>query len=353
MKKNIECYTADIPIGSYISEDIFTSGGALLIRKGTEVNDRVLRSLQNYMGKVRIDIEVNEDVVIEYDDTEEQDKIFKLSDSIKQRTLESVELMYSGDSPETISNSAMSVADTIMQSFYSSKSVAISVDALKVSDEYTFKHSVDVGAMAMIIARKLGETNKFMQDIALAGVLHDLGKSKIPNEILNKPSKLDDDEWIIMKQHPVYSYRMIENIDDIPKEVKKAVLEHHENIDGTGYPLGIKDDMICKMAKILTIADVYDALVTERPYKEAKNPADALEILMGMSNKFDLDILKVFINCVILYPIGSTIKLSNDALCVVLKNNENYPLRPVCQNIVTGEKYDLLNDKNCLSLVIV
>ena len=137
------------------------------------------------------------------------------------------------------------------------------------------------------------------------------------------------------------------------KKLKKAVLEHHENIDGSGYPLGIKDGKICKMAKILTIVDVYDALVTERPYKKAKSPADALEILMGMSNKFDLDILKVFINCVILYTIGSTIRLSNGALCVVLKNNENYPLRPVCQNIFTGEKYDLLNDRNCLSIVIV
>lgn len=353
MKKNIECYTTDIPIGSHISEDIITSNGALLIRNGTEVTDKTLRLLKNYDGKIRISIEVNEDVIIEYDNKEEQDKIFKLSDSVKQRALESVELMYSGDNTETISNSAKSITNTIMQSLDSSKSVAISVDALKVSDEYTFKHSIDVGAISMIIARKLGETNKFVQDIALAGVLHDLGKSMIPSNIINKPSKLDDDEWVIMKKHPIYSYRMIENIESIPKEVKRAVLEHHENIDGTGYPLGIKGNSICKMAKILTIADVYDALVTERPYKEAKNPADALEIIMGMSNKFDLDILKVFINCVILYPIGSTIKLSNDALCVVLKNNENYPLRPVCQNLVTGEKYDLLNDRKCLNLVII
>lgn len=343
---------ADIPIGSHITEDIKTANGALLIKSGTEVTDKIFNMIQNYVGKVTIEVEVNDNVTIEYDDSEEQDKIFKLSDSIKKRALESAELLYSGDNKETIAQSAMSVTDAIISSLESSKSVSISLEALKVSDEYTFKHSVDVGSMAMIIARKLGETNKFVQDIALAGVLHDLGKSKIPLEILNKPAKLDPDEWEVMKQHSVFSYRLIQDIDSIPLEVKKAVLEHHENEDGTGYPMGIKGDQICKMAKILAVADVYDALVTERPYKEAKNPADALEMILGMSNKFDLEILKVFISCVILYPIGSTIKLSNDALCIVLKNNENYPLRPVCQNIVTGEKYDLLNDFNCLSLVI-
>lgn len=353
MKKSIECYTSNIPIGSHIVDDIRTSQGALLIRGGTEVNDAVIQSLQRYTGKIKIEIEVNDDIVDEHDYKEEQSKIFELSDSIKQRALESVELMYSGDNLNAISDSAKFAADAIMQGLDSSKSVAISVDALKVSDEYTFKHSIDVGAMSIIIAKKIGETDKFVQDIALAGILHDLGKSKISNEIINKPSKLSDDEWNIMKQHPVYSYRMIEKIGEIPTNVKTAVLEHHENIDGTGYPLGAKDSNICKMAKILTIADVYDALVTKRAYKDAKSPSVAMEMMLGMSNKFDLNIFKAFIDCVILYPIGTTLTLSNGALCTVIKNHENYPLRPICQNIITDEKYDLLNDPKCLSLVIV
>lgn len=353
MVKSIECYKSDIPLGSYITDDLFTSDGVLLIKKDTEVTDRILTLLKCYNGKIKVHIKVNEDTVIKYDDTEEQDRIFKISDSIKQRTLESVELMYRGDSQETISSSAMSIADTILQGLDYNKSVIISVDALKISDEYTFKHCVDVGAMSVIIALKLKESHKFLKDIALAGVLHDLGKSKIPLEILNKPTKLDAEEWKMMKMHPVYGYRMIEHIDGISSEIKKAVLEHHENIDGTGYPIGLKGEAICRMARILTVADVYDALVTDRPYKEAKSPADALEIMMGMSNKFDIEILKTFINCVILYPIGTTIKLSNNELCTVIKNNAGYPLRPICQNVLTGEMYDLLNDKKCLSLVII
>ena len=365
MVKSIECYKTDIPIGSYITDDLFTSDGALLIKKDTEVTDRILTLLKCYHGKIKIHIKINEDTVIKCDDTEEQDtvikcddteeqdRIFKIADSIKQRTLKSVELMYRGDSKEVISSSAMSIADTILQSLDYNKSVIISVDALKISDEYTFRHCVDVGAISVIIALKLNESPEFLRDIALAGVLHDLGKSKIPIEILNKPTKLDAEEWKIMKMHPVYGYRMIEHIDGISTEIKKAVIEHHENIDGTGYPLGISGDKICKMAKILTVADVYDALVTDRPYKDAKSPADALEIMMGMYNKFDIDILKAFINCVVLYPIGTTIKLSNNEICVVIKNNAGYPLRPICQNVETGEIYDLLNDKKCLSLVIV
>lgn len=352
MKKIIECYTADLPLGSSITDDIFNSKGALLIKGGTEVTKRIISLLRGYHGKIRIIIDMHDDVVINCDNTEEQDKMFKLSKSIKERTLASVELMYSRDDPETVSNSAMSAASEILQSLDHNKSVVFSVDALKISDEYTFKHCVDVGAMSMIIAQKLGETTKFLQDIALAGVLHDLGKSKIPNEILNKPARLTDEEWEIMRLHPIYSYKMIAHVDTISKEVKHAVFEHHENVDGTGYPLGIKGDEICKMAKILAVADVYDALVTERPYKDAKSPSAAFEIMMGMSNKFDIDILKAFMDCVILYPIGTTVKLSNNELCVVINNNKGYPLRPVCQNIVTGNVYDLLDSK-CLNLVIV
>lgn len=354
MKKIIECYAADVPLGSYIEKDLLSSKNVLLIPKGTKVTDKVYRALQRYMGKILVEIEADDDTKIEYtaEKLEEDDKIFKLSDSIKKRTLENAELMYSGDNKDTIIKSALQITDAIMQGLEYSKSALISLDALKVTDEYTFKHCVDVGAMAMLIARKLGESDKFIKDIALAGVLHDIGKNKIPLEILNKPSKLEGKEWEIMKKHPIISYQIVKDMDEISDEIKEAVVEHHENIDGTGYPFGLKGEKINRMARIITVADVYDALVTERPYKEAKNPANALEMILAMANKFDVEILKAFLDCVILYPIGSTIKLNNGALCTVIKNNENYPLRPTCQNIVTGQVYDLYRDARCLSLVI-
>lgn len=257
-----------------------------------------------------------------------------------------------GESNELIDESSRTVTEALMSSLNNSKSASISLDILKVSDEYTFKHSVDVGAMSLILSKELGESREFMEHVALAGILHDIGKSKVPLEILNKTSKLDDEEWKIMQMHPIYGFQMICKIDNIPKCVKEGVIQHHEAMDGSGYPLGLKGDKIGKIAKILTIADVYDALVTQRPYKEAKSPSVALEILMGMFNKFDIDMLTTFIKCIILYPVGSEIELSNGAHCVVVKNNKGYPLRPLCENIETGERYDLLNDLKCLSLVI-
>lgn len=354
MKKIVECYTSSIPIGSSIKENIFTESGALLIHEGTEVTDKLLRSIKHYSGKVRIEIEVDDAKHVNVDNAakKESDQIFKISEHVKQRALKSMEMIYSGCGPEVIAESAIDVADSIMKSLDLSKSALISVDELKVCDEYTFKHCIDVGAMSMVIAKKLGESEDFLKDIALAGILHDLGKRDIPSEILNKPSKLDADEWDEMKKHPIYSYKIIEGVTDIPKRVKQAVLEHHESADGTGYPLGKKSENICKMAKIITVADVYDALVTDRPYKKAAAPADALEILMEMYNKFDVDILTAFVSCVVLYPVGSIIKLSNGEYCTVVKNNENFPLRPVCQNIRTGEIYDLLNNRELLNLVI-
>lgn len=347
MGKIVECYISDIPIGSHITEDIFAKSGALLVKNGTEITERVHRQLQNYKGRVKV--EVNIDFKLDYS---ENDTIFKISDSVKERTLESARLMYNSNNTEIISKSAIDITDTLVENLRNSKSAVVSLDELKISDEYTFKHSVDVGAISMIVAQKLGGDDKFVKDVALAGVLHDLGKSKIPLNVLNKPGRLEGEEWEIMKRHPYYSYMAIKDTDDISNDVKTAVLEHHENFDGSGYPLGLSGNKICRIARILSVADVYAALVTERPYKEAKTPATAMEIIMGMAHKFELEMLNTFTRCIILYPVGSIISLSNGTKCIVIKNNNDFPLRPVCQDLDTGEIYDLLRDTKLLSVVI-
>lgn len=223
---------------------------------------------------------------------------------------------------------------------------------MKTSDEYTFKHSVDVATISMILAKQLGLSQKEIYEIGVAGLLHDIGKTKIPLEILNKPGKLDDSEFAVMKQHSVFGYKMLRDNPEFSTEIPLAVLQHHEKMNGKGYPLGAAKPQITPYAKFLSVADIYDALVTERPYKKAFSQRTAVEIMMSMTNELDMTALKSFLESMILYPVGTVVELSNGEKAKVVKNNPHYILRPVVVNITNGKVYDLGNDLSCANILI-
>ena len=230
--------------------------------------------------------------------------------------------------------------------------IAMDISILKVSDEYTFRHSVDVAAMGMIVARKAGMSSREIRELGLAGLLHDIGKSKIPPELLNKTGRLSDEEYSIMKKHPFLGYQLLKEKKDIPRSVKLAVLQHHEKISGKGYPFGIKGDQINSYSKIISITDIYDALVTERPYKKAFSQRDAVEMIMAMTDDLDVSAMRSFLGSVILYPVGSTVSLNNGERARVVKNTPGYPLRPKVIGLKTGRVYDLSEDIRCASVII-
>ena len=239
-----------------------------------------------------------------------------------------------------------------MDSIMENDAVALNIDVLKVSDEYTFKHSVDVSTISMLIAKKSGFPEMDIQRIGMAGLLHDLGKSKVPNEVLNKAGKLTEEEFAIMKKHSLYGYQILKERKDIPQEVLMGVLQHHEKINGKGYPMGVSAEQISEYAKILSIADIYDALVTERPYKKAFSQQDAIEMIMAMTDELDITYMRNFLAIMILYPVDSVVTLSNGERARVVKNNPQYPLRPTVVSIKTGAVYNLSEDIKCASLII-
>lgn len=180
----------------------------------------------------------------------------------------------------------------------------------------------------------------------------DIGKSKIPNEILNKPGRLTEEEFEVMKQHSVFGYRILQENKDIKEPIKLAVLQHHEKINSNGYPMGVGADQICAYAKILSVVDIYDALVTERPYKEGFSPRDAVEMLMAMTAELDIISLRGFLGSVILYPVGTTVSLSNGERARVVENYEEAILRPKVVGLKTGRVYDLAYDLSCANIII-
>ena len=289
--------------------------------------------------------------VIEKLQVEDRTRV-KLSESVKKRVSEGMQFLYSNTSDAAFVDTANNISQELMKAITENDAVALNIDALKVSDEYTFKHSVDVATMAMIIARQNGMEQQDVYQIGMAGLLHDVGKSQIPNEILNKPGRLTEPEFEIMKQHSVFGYRILQEKGGIPQQVLMGVLQHHEKINGKGYPLGVKDKYIGPFARILSVVDIYDALVTERPYKKGFSQRDAVEMIMAMVEELDINAMKGFLNSIILYPVGSVIKLSNGERARVLQNIPGYPLRPKVVGIRNGKVYDLSGDVGCASIIV-
>lgn len=160
---------------------------------------------------------------------------------------------------------------------------------LSSHDHYTYQHSVGVGLHAIALAKKLKlSSEKDMLDIGIAGLLHDIGKTRVKPEIINKPGPLDQDEWEEMRKHSSWSYEIVKDNSDVSLRSKLAMLHHHEDNVGTGYPNGLRDNQISVFAKIVTIADIFNALTTDRTYSKAKNPFEALKLIQSaMMHKVD------------------------------------------------------------------
>ncbi len=283
--------------------------------------------------------------------TEDRSKV-TLSDSVRKRVSEGIQYIYNNADDENLANTTDSIAGELLNAIESNDAIAIDIGELKTSDEYTFKHSVDVATISMILAKQQGLSPAQIHSIGVCGLLHDIGKTKVPLEVLNKPGRLNDDEFAIMRQHSVFGYQMVKDRPEFGPEIPFAVLQHHEKINGAGYPMGVTGEKITPYAKILSVADIYDALVTERPYKAAFSQRDAVEMIMSMTNELDMTAMKSFLESMILYPVDSIVELSNGEKARVVKNSPHYILRPTVVGLESGKVYDLGEDLSCACIII-
>lgn len=206
------------------------------------------------------------------------------------------------------------------------ESILLGMTAIKNYDEYTFNHSVNVSIYSMAMGKRLGFGRKILTELGITAMLHDIGKSKIPIEVLNKPGKLNEEEWSMMKKHPLYGVEILLNLKQLgeinPKMVI-AIFDHHLKNDQTGYPRLFRKRKISLFAKIIQIADAYDAMTTSRVYKKNPfTPEQALAVMLGENGgHFDRTLLKVFIGLVGIYPVGSLVLLDTHELGIVYKAN--------------------------------
>jgi putative nucleotidyltransferase with HDIG domain len=196
----------------------------------------------------------------------------------------------------------------------------ISLARLKTADDYTYMHSVAVCAMMVALAKQLGLDEAQVRSAGLAGLLHDLGKAVMPIEVLNKPGKLTDEEFTVIKSHPVEGHKMLLGGVNIDPIVLDVCLHHHEKTDGSGYPSGLKGPEISLFAKMGAVCDVYDAITSNRPYKAGWDPAESLRKMAEWANgHFDPQVFQAFVKSMGIYPVGSLVQLSSGRIGVVVE----------------------------------
>jgi len=217
--------------------------------------------------------------------------------------------------------SAQRLVEEITDSVSRNPGALISLARLKTADDYTYMHSVAVCAMMVALAKQLGLGESETHAAGVAGLMHDLGKAMMPMDVLNKPGKLTDAEFSIIKTHPVEGHKLLLGAEGVLDPlVLDVCLHHHEKTDGSGYPKGLKGDEISLFAKMGAVCDVYDAITSNRPYKSGWDPAESLRKMAEWANgHFDTKVFQAFVKSLGIYPIGSLVQLSSGRLGVVVE----------------------------------
>lgn len=223
-----------------------------------------------------------------------------------------------------------SLVDEISASITRNPEAFLSISRLKTKDNYTYLHSVAVCALMIALGKQLNLEQKLMKDIGMAGLLHDVGKMSIPDEILNKPGKLSGDEFTIMKGHSFKGWEILQGSEGVCQIALDVCLHHHERMDGRGYPDKLPGDDLTIFARMGAVCDVYDAVTSSRCYKLGWEPAEAIrKMAEWQEGHFDHDVFHAFVKTIGIYPSGTLVKLKSTRLAVVIEQSENNLLTPL------------------------
>lgn len=337
--------------GEVLGRSILSSDGKVLLRAGITLTSQYINKLMELgVFYVYIDDDRLEDVRVE------DERLLEIKkDTIKNMSL----IMKNVNNCSKLEfKKSLRKVEELIEYIIDDGEVNTSLYDIKTYDNYTYLHSIDTGIMAAFMGLGFNLKENELKELGIGAVLHDIGKTKIDYKIITKPGALTDEEFAEMRKHPVYGAELLRKNYLIPDSVVKIVEQHHERVDGRGYPRGLRDNAINKFASIVSVCDVYDAVSNDRSYRKKLKPNECYElILAGSGTAFDEEVVRKFRETFAVYPLGCCLKLSSGIEGYVIKQNKNFPDRPIIRVLYDTEtkkpisfyEIDLLQE-NCLTV---
>lgn len=319
--------------GMQLAKPIAGEDGRLLVGAGREISETILKRMIS-MGFQGAYIETPgfEDIMIED----------VIPDALRAAAFEA---LYQGNIMQSVV-----IAKKMVQEIKFRETLKLDLLDIKNNKNYEYKHCVSVAVFATVLGVGCNLNEEQLDNLAVAGLLHDIGKFEIKKKVLRSKHIYNDKEMDEMKKHPMFGYEMLQSFPGISSVSRNSILFHHENVDGTGY-YGVAGEKLGLFPRILRIADTYDALTAGRQHREAFTPAYAMEYIMGnVGTLFDKEIVDVFMRQFPFYPNGFTLKLSNGEMAVVVSNESN-SMRPKVRRM-DGKDIDLALDADYRSVMI-
>ena len=321
------CYVHELIPGMVLSKDI-RSNGKLLVAKGSTLTEAALIKIREHYipNEIEVYLEDESDSDINKERTVEEieENLVEFTFDV-ERIFEDMNVLMVSDIDEI-----RKFAAKIQSELKYVNSVIKNIVLYGSGTDTIYRHGVNVAALSTILGKWLGIQGGDLNLLTYSAVLHDFGKVKINQDILDKPKELTPVEFREIKTHPTIGYNYIKQIPFLDKSVSYGVLMHHERLDGSGYPLGLKDNQIHQFGRIIAIADVFDAINSDRRYKKSRGPFEALEIIKKESlGRLDYEYCNVFINHVVNYYMGESALLNNGKVCKIVQIDANDLTRPL------------------------
>lgn len=333
-----------LKVGMKLKSDVyfFRSEWVAMLKKGQPITQQLID---------RINEHENPGVYIKEPDVKYVTRAPIINAKLKKKTLSVLKKAFNAHKAVSIED-ITAVADEIADTILRHEDILVNIMDLKAYDDYTFYHSISVAVISVAIGRHMNLAHSDIRHLSLCALLHDIGKIGLPKDLINKPGKLTDEEYERVKLHSQLGRTYLEEHKIKMERVCAGVVSHHEKYNGSGYPAHLIGENIPLFARIIAVADVFDALTSKRPYRDPLPPAEAAEYIMGNSNiEFDYEIVKAFMQTLEFYPPGTFVRLNTGQMAVVMRSE--HPLRPLVRLADPPfTQLDLFNDWDNLNITI-